>query len=83
MTTMASKPDMTEPDAPPSVHHDRGTSPGEGKKAFEKMLKGCIKFVASAQYGWNRSREAQFGEGAILVAEGPTCRSKRPRLKRD
>ena len=47
MTTMTSTPDMAEPDPAPPVHHDKGTKPGDGKKHFEKMLKGCIKFEAS------------------------------------
>ena len=47
MTTATTDHDMTESEIAPPVHHDKGTTPGNGKKTFEKMLKGCIKFEAS------------------------------------
>ncbi len=47
MTTMTPKSDMPETEIAPPVHHDLGTAPGEGRRIFEKMLKGTIKFNAS------------------------------------
>ncbi|MCZ6837357.1 MAG: PilT/PilU family type 4a pilus ATPase [Planctomycetota bacterium] len=47
MTTATTEHDKAESEIAPPVHHDKGTAPGEGKKTFEKMLKGCIKFEAS------------------------------------
>jgi len=47
VTIITTQPQSPDTEVAPPVHHDQGTSDGEGKKFFEKMLKGTIKFEAS------------------------------------
>ncbi len=43
---MTSQPDLHEDQADP-VHHDAGTTPGEGKRAFTRYIEAAIRFGAS------------------------------------